>query len=125
MLSFKTIPLVESIPFFYRLVFGILICLLFEDLSVKFAIFWNHIRAVYKVLREEEADKLERRWESIYGKKGKARRIAVLGKGTSFEPLTMTPAALKFFDLKRWNLYTILAKYGIPPMVAHVQDVRS
>ncbi len=78
-----------------------------------------------QVLREEEADKLERRWESIYGKKGKARRIAVLGKGTSFEPLTMTPAALKFFDLKRWNLYTILAKYGIPPRVAHVQDVRS
>ncbi len=78
-----------------------------------------------QVLREEEADKLEKRWESIYGKKGKARRIAVLGKGTSFEPLTMTPAALKFFDLKRWNLYTILAKYGIPPRVAHVQDVRS
>lgn len=26
------------------------------------------------------------------------RRIAVLGKGTSFEPLTMTPAALKFFS---------------------------
>jgi HK97 family phage portal protein len=78
-----------------------------------------------QVLREDEADKLERRWETIYGKKGMARRIAVLGKGTSFEPLTMTPAALKFFDLKRWNLYTILAKYGIPPRVAHVQDVRS
>jgi HK97 family phage portal protein len=78
-----------------------------------------------QVLREEEADRLEKRWESVYGKKGKGRRIAVLGKGTSFEPLTMTPAALKFFDLKRWNIYTILAKYGIPPKVAYLQDTKS
>ena len=78
-----------------------------------------------QVLREEEADRLEKRWERTYGKKGKARSIAVLGKGTNFQPLTMNPAVLKFFELKQWNLYTILAKYGIPPRVANVQDVHS
>jgi phage portal protein BeeE len=46
----------------------------------------------------------------------------VLGKGTSFEPLSFTPEVCKLFDLKRWNLYTILAKYGIPPRVANLQD---
>ncbi|MDC7228518.1 MAG: phage portal protein [Spirochaetales bacterium] len=75
-----------------------------------------------QTLREEEADKLERRWENTYGRNRQARTIAVLGKGTSFEPISATPEALKFFELKRWNLYTILARYGIPPKVAHVQE---
>ncbi len=78
-----------------------------------------------QVLREEEADRLERRWEASYGSKHKTRSIAVLGKGTSFQPLSVTPAALKSFDLKRWNLYTLLACYGIPPRVANIQDQHS
>jgi HK97 family phage portal protein len=77
-----------------------------------------------QTLREEEADKLEKRWENTYGRNRKARSIAVLGKGTSFEPISATPEALKFFELKRWNLYTILARYGIPPKVAHVQETK-
>jgi hypothetical protein len=29
---------------------------------------------------------------------------------------------VKLFELKRWNLYTILAKYGIPPRVTNIND---
>jgi HK97 family phage portal protein len=75
-----------------------------------------------QTLRPEEADQLERRWESKYGAVKAGRRIAVLGKGTSFEPLSFTPEVVKLFELKRWNLYTILAKYGIPPRVANIND---
>jgi HK97 family phage portal protein len=75
-----------------------------------------------QTLRPEEADLLERRWESKYGAVKTGRKIAVLGKGTSFEPLTFTPEVVKLFELKRWNLYTILAKYGIPPRVANISD---
>jgi HK97 family phage portal protein len=75
-----------------------------------------------QTLRPEEADLLERRWESKYGAVKAGRKIAVLGKGTSFEPLTFTPEVVKLFELKRWNLYTILAKYGIPPRVANISD---
>jgi phage portal protein BeeE len=71
-----------------------------------------------QTLRPEEADQLERRWESKYGAVRAGRKIAVLGKGTSFEPLSFTPEVVKLFELKRWNLYTILAKYGIPQRVA-------
>jgi HK97 family phage portal protein len=78
-----------------------------------------------QTLRPEEADQLERRWESKYGSVKAGRKIAVLGKGTSFEPLSFTPEAAKFFELKRWNLYTILAKYGIPPRVANINDKAS
>jgi HK97 family phage portal protein len=73
-------------------------------------------------LRPEVADLLEKRWESNYGAVKAGRKIAVLGKGTSFEPLSFTPEVVKLFELKRWNLYTILAKYGIPPRVANIND---
>jgi HK97 family phage portal protein len=75
-----------------------------------------------QTLRPEEADQLERRWESKYGNVKAGRKIAVLGKGTNFEPLSFTPEVIKLFELKRWNLYTILAKYGIPPRVANIND---
>jgi HK97 family phage portal protein len=75
-----------------------------------------------QTLRPEEADQLERRWESKYGAVKAGRKIAVLGKGTNFEPLSFTPEVIKLFELKRWNLYTILAKYGIPPRVANIND---
>jgi HK97 family phage portal protein len=75
-----------------------------------------------QTLRPEEAEQLERRWENKYGAVKAGRKIAVLGKGTSFEPLSFTPEVVKLFELKRWNLYTILAKYGIPPRVANIND---
>ncbi|GHU67480.1 hypothetical protein FACS189447_09700 [Spirochaetia bacterium] len=75
-----------------------------------------------QTLRPEEADLLEKRWESKYGAVRAGRKIAVLGKGTSFEPLSFSPEVVKLFELKRWNLYTILAKYGIPPRVANIND---
>jgi len=75
-----------------------------------------------QTLRPEEAEQLERRWESKYGAVKSGRKIAVLGKGTNFEPLSFTPEVIKLFELKRWNLYTILARYGIPPRVANIND---
>jgi HK97 family phage portal protein len=75
-----------------------------------------------QTIRPEEADALERRWEQKYGSVRANRKIAVLGKGTEFKPLSFTPEVVKLFELKRWNLYTILAKYGIPPRVANIND---
>jgi HK97 family phage portal protein len=75
-----------------------------------------------QTLRPEEADQLERRWENKYGAVRAGRKIAVLGKGTEFKALSFTPEVVKLFELKRWNLYTILAKYGIPPRVANIND---
>ena len=75
-----------------------------------------------QTLRPEEADAIERRWESKYGQVKAGRKIAVLGKGTSFEALSFNPDVVKLFELKKWNLYTILAKFGIPPRVANISD---
>ena len=78
-----------------------------------------------QTLRPEEADQLEERWEGKYGRNGRRRKVAVLGKGTEFQSLSFSPEVVKFFELKRWNLYTILAKYGIPPRVANIEDRQS
>ena len=78
-----------------------------------------------QTLRPEEADQLERRWESKYGQVKAGRKVAVLGKGTSFEALSFNPDVIKLFELKRWNLYTIIAKFGIPPRVANIFDKAS
>jgi HK97 family phage portal protein len=75
-----------------------------------------------QIIRPEEADVLERRWESKYGEIKAGRKIAVLGKGTDFKPLAFSPDVIKLFELKRWNLYTILARFGIPPRVANIND---
>lgn len=77
-----------------------------------------------QIIRDEEADQIEKRWEAKYGR-GSKRKVAVIGKGTSYQPLTLSPDVMKLYDIKKWNLYTILAKYGIPPRVANIQDVRS
>jgi HK97 family phage portal protein len=78
-----------------------------------------------QALRPEEADQIERRWESKYGQAKAGRKIAVLGKGTSFEALSFNPDVVKLFELKRWNLYTIIGKFGIPPRVANIFDKTS
>ena len=78
-----------------------------------------------QTLRPEEADQLERRWESKYGQVKAGRKVAVLGKGTSFEALSFNPDVAKLYELKRWNLSTIIAKFGIPPRVANIYDKTS
>ena len=77
-----------------------------------------------QVLTENEAEILARTWDKKYGH-GMKNRVAVLGKGTEYQPLTFSPDVLKLYDMKKWNLYTLLAKYGIPPRVANIQDSKS
>ena len=77
-----------------------------------------------QVLTEAEAEMLARTWDKKYGHNNKSR-VAVLGKGTEYQQLTFSPDTLKLYDMKKWNLYTLLAKYGIPPRVANIQDSKS
>ena len=77
-----------------------------------------------QILTEADAELLEKKWESKYGS-GVKNKIAVLDKGTEYQQLTFSPDVLKLYDMKKWNLYTILARYGIPPRVANIQDAKS
>ena len=77
-----------------------------------------------QILTEDDADIIERRWQRKFFNNRK-KSIAVLGKGTEYQKLTFSPDELKLYEVKKWNLYALLARYGIPPRVANIQDSKS
>lgn len=77
-----------------------------------------------QILTEDDADIIEKRWQRKFFN-SKKKSIAVLGKGTEYQKLTFSPDELKLYEVKKWNLYALLARYGIPPRVANIQDSKS
>ena len=77
-----------------------------------------------QTLTETEAEMLERRWEEKFNSGGQGK-VAVLGRGTEYQQLTFSPDVLKLYEMKKWNLYTILARFGIPPRVANIEDKKA
>lgn len=77
-----------------------------------------------QILTEDDAEILERRWQKKFFNNRK-KNIAVLGKGTEYQKLTFSPDELKLYEVKKWNLYSLLARYGVPPRVANIQDAKS
>jgi HK97 family phage portal protein len=61
---------------------------------------------------EEKAEQLQARWEQRH--KGK-RRIAVLGDGARFQPITVAPEEAQFIATQKFSVATICRFYGIPP----------
>ena len=59
-----------------------------------------------------KAEQLQARWEARH--KGK-RRIAVLGDGAKFQPITIAPDEAQFVETQRFNVAAICRLYGVPP----------
>jgi HK97 family phage portal protein len=59
-----------------------------------------------------KAEMLQARWEARH--KGK-RRVAVLGDGAKFQPITISPDEAQFIETQRFNVATICRFYGIAP----------
>jgi len=67
----------------------------------------------------EQAEALQARWEQRH--KGK-RRIAVLGDGARFQPISVAPADAAFIEAQKLNAAAICQLYGIPAgMMAGVE----
>jgi len=67
----------------------------------------------------EQAEALQARWEARH--KGK-RRIAVLGDGARFQPISIAPADAAFIEAQKLNAAAICRLYGIPAgMMAGVE----
>jgi len=64
----------------------------------------------------EQAEELRDRWDARH--KGR-RRIAVLGDGARFQPISIAPEESQFLETTKANVATIARFYGVPPeMVA-------
>jgi HK97 family phage portal protein len=67
-------------------------------------------------INTEQAEALRDRWDARH--KGR-RRIAVLGDGAKFQPITVPPEESQFLETTKANVATIARFYGVPPeMVA-------
>jgi HK97 family phage portal protein len=60
----------------------------------------------------EQGETLKERWEARH--KGK-RRIAVLGDGAKFQPITISPDESQFIQTQKFSVATICRFYGVPP----------
>jgi HK97 family phage portal protein len=65
----------------------------------------------------QQADDIQKNWDSKYGRSKADKRIAVLGQGTSFQALNED--LMQYTKLIENNRVTILTRYGIPLKVAN------
>jgi HK97 family phage portal protein len=60
----------------------------------------------------KQAETLQARWEAKH--KGR-RRIAVLGDGAKFQPISIAPDEAQFIATQKFSVATICRFYGVPP----------
>lgn len=78
------------------------------------------------VISEATAKRLEEHWNSHYAGEQAAGKIAVLGDGLKFEPMTMTAVDAQLIDQLKWTGENVCAcfhvpgwKVGVSPMPAY------
>jgi HK97 family phage portal protein len=62
-----------------------------------------------------QADALKARWKQQHGGLDKAHDIAVLGQGTTFQPISVPPEDAQFIESRRFQISEIARMYGVPP----------
>ncbi len=80
------------------------------------------ILSTEQILTKEVADKLAERWEEQHKGSRKVGKIGVTGHGVKYQPISMSHTDMQYFEMKKWNRITILAKAGIPPVLVSVKD---
>ncbi len=78
------------------------------------------------IISKDTADRLEQHWAANYAGEQGAGKVAVLGDGLKFEPMTMTAVDAQLIDQLKWTGETICAcfhvpgwKVGVSPMPAY------
>uniref|UniRef100_A0A6M3IHP8 Putative portal protein n=1 Tax=viral metagenome TaxID=1070528 RepID=A0A6M3IHP8_9ZZZZ len=76
-------------------------------------------------MTEPQAKEIKDRWLKEHRGGNRAHSIAVLGAGTSYQQIQMSPHDMEYFQLKKWTREAIMAKYGVPLILAGANDDRS
>lgn len=75
-----------------------------------------------KPISEAQAKEIVERWEKQHRGASRQHKIAVLGHGTKYQNISLTPAEIEYMTLRKWNRQTVLSKYGVLPAVAGIKD---
>ena len=73
-------------------------------------------------LTNDQAMDLRRSWRQIYGGPANAGRIAVLGRGTKFVPISIQPKDLEYLNQRKLSRSGIINAFGIPPIYVGVES---
>ena len=69
-----------------------------------------------------QIDTAKDRWEKQHKGSANKGKLSVLPLGLKYQVIGLTPDEMSYFDSKKWNRSAILAKYGVPPVVAGYKD---
>lgn len=63
----------------------------------------------------DTADELKQRWKQSNGGLENAHEVAVLGHGTKFSPISVSPADAQFIETQRFGVQQVARIFGVPP----------
>ena len=66
-------------------------------------------------LSNEQARQLSAVWNTFFNNRRGERRVAVLGDGTKFQPVSVRPEESQFLETQRFTVAQICRLYGVPP----------
>ena len=75
-----------------------------------------------RVLKPDEAQALKQRWKDTIAGSSHAHDVAVMGAGTKFQPLSMSPTDSQFLQSRQWQALEICRWFGMPPHLAMLVD---
>lgn len=66
-------------------------------------------------LTPAQADEAKARWKVSHGGPDNAHDIAVLGAGTKFQPISVSPVDAQFIEQQRFGVVEVARMFGVPP----------
>ena len=75
-----------------------------------------------QIINEDTAKLLVEQWEKQHKGAPRQHKLAVIGRGAKYERIGLMPSEMQYLDMRKWNRNSILARYGIPPILVGVKD---
>ena len=73
------------------------------------------------ILTEDQANIIKERWRTSHGGPDRSGKIAVLGAGTKFVPITVTPKDIEWLNQRKMSRAGVLMAFGVPPIYAGME----
>ena len=75
-----------------------------------------------QVLRPEEADAIEKRWDKKHRGLRKKGSVAVLGQGSKYQPIALAQKDIQYLEQRKWSREEVFAVLGVPPALMSVLE---
>lgn len=74
-----------------------------------------------QVLTPDQADLIKQRWRDAHTGPERRGKVAVLGAGTKFTPIAVTPKDIEWLNQRKLSRAGVLMSFGVPPIYAGME----